>query len=222
MVKWHGHGETSRDKNLISKRRPDDAGRRISGLIRLTSGEFKGRVIKAPGGAVHPMGARERLSVLNSVAPVLLDANVLDVYAGTGALGLESISRRAAHVTFVERSPGVAKVLRENIRMLGVERQCEVAVMSVERFVNKDYDWGSSVRGFFMKSLCYNVIFADPPYTDYQPEHIVPLEKFLAKGGLLVISHPKGSSAPHFRTLQLKSLHLHAGCTLSIFSKNIL
>lgn len=182
---------------------------RLTGLIRITSGEFRGRALKVAGGAVHPMGARERLAALNSVAPLLDDATVLDVYAGTGALGLESISRRAARVTFVERSSRVAKVLQENIQMLGVERQCEVVVAPVVQYV------ATTLRE--RRRISFSVIFADPPYADYHPEDIQLLEQLLAPGGVMVLSHPKGSDIPQFHTLMLKSFHLHAGCRISVF-----
>lgn len=87
--------------------------------LRVLAGEFKGRKIASPNDSrTHPMGAREKLALFNMVT--VEDRAVLDLYAGTGALGIEALSRGAKEVVFVEKTPAVAKIIRENLQILGV------------------------------------------------------------------------------------------------------
>ena len=90
---------------------------------------------------------------MSAVAPMLPDAKVLDLFAGSGALGLEALSRGARHVTFVENSPRALKTLERNIVDLGVPAEsCRVVRADALRFVEAT------------KALEYEVAFADPPY----------------------------------------------------------
>ncbi len=87
--------------------------------LRVLAGEFKGRKIASPNDSrTHPMGAREKLALFNMVA--VENRAVLDLYAGTGALGIEALSRGAKEVIFVEKAPAVAKIISENLQNLGV------------------------------------------------------------------------------------------------------
>ena len=88
--------------------------------VRITSGIYRGHSILTPGEGTHPMGERERLALFNKISDYLPGANVLDAFAGSGALGIEAMSRGAASVTFVEKSPKAAKIIRENLKTLGI------------------------------------------------------------------------------------------------------
>ncbi|MGM0618602.1 MAG: RsmD family RNA methyltransferase, partial [Actinomycetota bacterium] len=82
-------------------------------MMRIIAGLAKGRRISAPPGeGVRPTGDRVREALFSSLQPLLPGAHVLDLYAGSGALGLEAISRGAAHATLVERDPRTLAVLR--------------------------------------------------------------------------------------------------------------
>jgi 16S rRNA (guanine966-N2)-methyltransferase len=93
--------------------------------MRLVAGRFKGRVLAAPEGmTTRPTGDRVREALFNILAhgePPLEGAQVVDVFAGSGALGLEALSRGAAHVTFFESDPKALAVIAANIRKLGCE-----------------------------------------------------------------------------------------------------
>src|SRR3954464_12918408 len=101
--------------------------------MRIIAGRLGGRTLVAPHGrGTRPTSDRVR-EALFSILGDLSGAEVLDLYAGTGALGLEAISRGAARATFVERARPALVALRANIDKLGVSSQCEVLTTTVER-----------------------------------------------------------------------------------------
>ena len=80
--------------------------------IKITSGKFRGRVIKSPNSRLtHPMGAREKLALFNMINDFLPGAQVLDAFAGSGALGIEAISRGAKSAAFIEKNAKFAQNL---------------------------------------------------------------------------------------------------------------
>ena len=90
--------------------------------IRVIAGRFGGRLLDAPKGnnkQTKPMGERIRNAMFNSLGNEVVGARVLDAFAGTGAIGLEALSRGAAHVTFIERDKIAQKILSNNVSSLG-------------------------------------------------------------------------------------------------------
>jgi 16S rRNA (guanine966-N2)-methyltransferase len=125
--------------------------------LSIISGKFGGRIINAPAGKLtHPMSSRVRGSLFSIINDKIKKAEILDVFAGTGSLGLESLSRGAKHATFIERDRLANKILVENITTLGVEKISTVFQIGARTFIDKNQD----------KS--YDIIFADPPYNDLQ------------------------------------------------------
>ncbi len=123
-------------------------------MTRIIAGEAKGRRLKVPrGDRVRPTTDSVRESIFAALGSVadLTGAVVLDAFAGSGALGLESLSRGAAHVTFVERHRPTAAILRANIAELGFEARC--------RIVN-----GDVLRWLGSNEASFDVAFCDPPY----------------------------------------------------------
>lgn len=121
--------------------------------MRVVAGSARGRRLVAPRGLdVRPTTDRVREAVGNRLLSmeVLRDARVLDLFAGTGALGLEALSRGAAQATFVENSPAALQALEANIEALGMSEQATV--------VRGDAATWRNPRGF-------DVAFIDPPYT---------------------------------------------------------
>jgi 16S rRNA (guanine966-N2)-methyltransferase len=171
--------------------------------MRITGGTFRSRAISSPrGDETRPTSDRVRealFSILTSRAdgPALEGARVLDLYAGTGALGLEALSRGAAQVVFVERRRETLTALRANIASLGVEKETRVISRSVE-----------SVMGEAVGDLgAFDVIFADPPYADVQ-SGAAPrtLDRILgagalAAGGLFVLEHASKTSSPTLKSV---------------------
>jgi 16S rRNA (guanine966-N2)-methyltransferase len=123
--------------------------------VRVIAGSAKGRTLAAPrGGATRPATDRIRETLFAILEPILDQARVLDLFAGAGTLGIEALSRGAAHVTFVERSGEALKTLRKNIAATGFDDRTEVR--------------GANVLGFLEQSTAgqYDVVFCDPPFAD--------------------------------------------------------
>ena len=123
--------------------------------MRVIAGSAKGRTLDAPhGGATRPATDRIRETLFAILDPVLADARVLDLFAGAGTLGIEALSRGAAHATFVERSAEALKTLRKNIKAAEFAGQAEVI--------------GANVLAFLEQRVAgpYDVVFCDPPFAD--------------------------------------------------------
>jgi 16S rRNA (guanine966-N2)-methyltransferase len=143
--------------------------------VRIISGSRKGHTIQAPAGrGTRPTSDRVRENVFNILGPVD-DATVLDLYAGSGAMGLEALSRGAAHAVFVERDPDAAKAIEKNLDKLRLRatvlRQDAVAFLAGER-------------------RKYDLVFVDPPYgmyTDLEPQLARHLPDVLSDAGVVVV-----------------------------------
>lgn len=150
--------------------------------VRITGGEFRGRYIRADiGVGTHPMGDRPRMGLMNSLMArgAITDANVLDAFAGTGALGLEALSRGAAQCDFIERYSLGCKVIRDNITTLGVSDRAMVIHSDVKI-------WGKE----YNEAPKYDLILVDPPYDNPQFSTVFLLTKALKQNGLMVLSYP--------------------------------
>ncbi len=128
--------------------------------MRIIGGLAKGRRLKAPHGLVtRPMTDRVREALFSSIADLVPGADVLDLYAGTGSLGLEALSRGASSAMFVERHPGALRSLRENMNAVGLGG-C-IAPVDVSRFLARRKD-----RVKQTNRERYDLAFVDPPYPD--------------------------------------------------------
>lgn len=129
------------------------------------------------------MGERIRGSLFNMLGD-LSGLAVLDAFAGSGALGLEALSRGAASATFVERDKVAQNIISENITTLGVEEVSKLIRTSVAA-------WGDTT-----KHEQFDIIFADPPYHALQLSTVARLTKYLKPNGLMVLSYPGRESVP--------------------------
>jgi 16S rRNA (guanine966-N2)-methyltransferase len=121
--------------------------------MRIIAGRWRGRVLKAPRDArVRPTSDRAREAWMSIMQPALVGARVLDLFAGSGALGLEAISRGAASCDFVELGAGSLRAIRENGDALGALDQMEIHRGDALRFAQR------------LEAGAYDVAFADPPY----------------------------------------------------------
>lgn len=149
--------------------------------IRIIAGEFGGRHISATVGQVtHPMGDRVRTGLFNALASrgALTDATCLDAFAGTGAVGLEAISRGAAHCDFIERDQKALRTLESNVATLNVADRTQVYRMDVAKWAEL---YGQAVQ--------YDIIFADSPYDNPQFSTAFLTLRALKQNGLMVLSH---------------------------------
>lgn len=200
-------------------------------FLRITSGENRNRKIKTPSTAnTHPMGERERLALFNRLnaqsknGTFPQSARVLDLYAGSGALGFEALSRGAESVVFVELDRRAADCIAENISAFSYEDRATLLKTSAERAVRE------------LKERSFDLIFADPPYeqfshdtdsphgrssrnTDrhFDPTNLDKIAELLDKDGIFVLSHP--DTPPDFKGLELTSSKEYARAHLSFYQR---
>ena len=151
--------------------------------MRVISGLYGGRVLKSPpDNKTRPTSDRLRETLFNILAPRIgEDTRFLDLCAGTGAIGIEALSRGAAFVTFVDRSKRSCALIEENLDKLGVpESQTEILGLEAENFAGRDHKEG------------WDIAFFDPPY---ESNYGLVLHDFgyrrplLNEGGVLVVEH---------------------------------
>ena len=153
--------------------------------IRIISGEFGGRKIEAPEGTkTHPMGERQRNSLFNIIRDDLEGSEVLDAFAGTGAVGFEALSRGASRVTFVENDREAQAAIAKNIATLGLEDRAQLVRASVASWCDAAGD------------KKFDLIIADPPYNDTQFSTVSQLFELLKPSALMILSHPGRSESP--------------------------
>ncbi|MCX7751036.1 MAG: 16S rRNA (guanine(966)-N(2))-methyltransferase RsmD [Candidatus Bipolaricaulota bacterium] len=123
--------------------------------MRIGGGAYRGQRLQGPRGAgIRPLRDRVRLALFDLLRDLVPGARFLDLYAGTGAVGLEALSRGASHAVFVDASPGAARVIRENVRRLGCADRAEV----LER------DAFSALRAFAREGRQFDLAFVGAPY----------------------------------------------------------
>ena len=140
-------------------------------MTRVIAGTLGGRRLATPPGRdTRPTSDRVREALFNSLAGALPGARFADLYAGSGAVGIEALSRGATHALFVESSPKAAQVLRHNLAALGVAASAEVVTAPVAKALA-----GGPAQP-------YDVVFADPPY-DLPGAEVAALLRALVTGG---------------------------------------
>jgi 16S rRNA (guanine966-N2)-methyltransferase len=154
--------------------------------VRIIGGKWRGRKIVFPAGSsqLRPTPDSVRETLFNWLAADITGARCLDLYAGSGALGIEAISRGAGHVTFVEADRHNARRLRENLSQLGA--QADVHCMDARRFV----------RQFVGE---WDIIFLDPPFRHGMLQEILALlvaHDCLASGGHVYIESEREMASP--------------------------
>lgn len=182
--------------------------------LRIIAGEFKRRIIKSPGSRqTHPMGDRIRSAIFNKLVHYLPNANVLDVFAGTGALGLEALSRGAKTVTLIEKDRKAQKIITNNIEALNVEQRTKLIRANVNSWINTTL---ATIKPEELPR--YDIIFADPPYWNPQFDIVERLIEFLDEKGVLVLSHTRQIDTPIFEGLELIDKREYADATIAYYS----
>ena len=157
--------------------------------MRIIAGTAKGRALKGPRGSdLRPTADRVRESIFNVLGQWLDGLRVLDLFAGTGALGLEAVSRGAQEAVLVDSGREALELCRHNAQVLGMAAQVRV--------------WPGKVDGRTLAALPgpFDLVFADPPYADFDPARLLALlaaaPQLVAPGGRVVLEHEKRVEAP--------------------------
>lgn len=158
--------------------------------MRIITGIAKGRKLKAPEGLdTRPTADRVKQSLFNIISSRIIDSDVLDLFAGTGNLGLEALSQGAKACTFIEFNKTTYKVLKENIEALSFKDKAETYsedAVTVLRMLNK-------------KNKIFDIIFLDPPYSKGLIElSVAEIEKLglLNKEGIIVSEYDINDTIP--------------------------
>jgi 16S rRNA (guanine(966)-N(2))-methyltransferase RsmD len=159
--------------------------------MRIIAGKYKGRVLKSPAGVkTRPTSDRLRETLFNIIGPSIdSETRFVDLCAGTGAVGIEALSRGASHATFVDRSKRACELIEVNLDLLSVpEGETQVNCMTAETFAARDHE----SPGDF--------VFFDPPYdSDYGPAFLEiadPKSTLLAREGVLIVEHHAKTQIP--------------------------
>jgi len=168
--------------------------------MRVIAGTFRGRRLKAPDWqGLRPTSDRLRETLFNILAPRIEGARVLDGYAGTGAVGIEALSRGAAHVTFVEQDRRASALIAANLQALGVTNRYAI------------------IRAGFVGatrqlSEGFQVIFLDPPYGAAQLDEALAAAAHLVTGDtVLIVEHAARDAAPEATAGLVRTRELRQG-----------
>jgi 16S rRNA (guanine(966)-N(2))-methyltransferase RsmD len=175
--------------------------------MRIIAGERKGHTIYAPKGLeTRPTSDRVRENVFNIVAPWVEDARVLDLYAGSGAMGLEALSRGAAAVVFVESDADALRAIERNLDRL---RLTHATVVRADATTGLAQETAAGRK--------YDLVLADPPYamTDYDPLARY-LSRVLADDGLLVLES-SARTEPELAGLVVRTSRRYGSTRVTVF-----
>jgi 16S rRNA (guanine966-N2)-methyltransferase len=177
--------------------------------VRVIAGALKGRRLKAPTWeGLRPTSDKLRETLFNILAPRIAGARVLDAYAGTGAVGIEALSRGAAHVTFVDRDRRAQALVAENLAHCGVSGGYAIIRASVARAID---DLGAEM---------FDIMFFDPPYDEPVDDVLGAAGERLAPDGVLVLEHARRRmSPPRLGRLQRTRDVTSGDSTLTMYSK---
>jgi 16S rRNA (guanine966-N2)-methyltransferase len=190
--------------------------------LRIISGYARGLKLNGPHGkTIRPTSDRAREALFNIIGNRIRQASVLDLFAGTGAFGLEALSRGARQVTFVDNNPDALLLLKKNLLLLqkmtafnqseSIEKEDMLSLSSRKKADIIRYDLRR--ESFYINNerkdlpSCFNLIFLDPPYTkglSLQTLSYLDKYSFLAKHGLLVAEDRSDTELPEaFTTLTI-------------------
>jgi 16S rRNA (guanine(966)-N(2))-methyltransferase RsmD len=156
----------------------------LSSEIRISKGFLEGKSIKIlKGKRYRPTMEQGRISLFNSLGEKISNSYFLDLFAGSGIVGLEALSLGARMVVFVENYLPAVKILRANVKSLGVEEKAEVFLSDVFSFLNKS------------PKEKFDIIFMDPPYSLGEKVNnlleLIEKNSWLKEDGILIIEHHK-------------------------------
>jgi 16S rRNA (guanine(966)-N(2))-methyltransferase RsmD len=187
--------------------------------LRIIAGKYRGRNLKSPPSLeVRPTSDRLRETFFNVIAPRIAGARFLDLCAGSGAVGIEAISREAAHVTFVDSSLEMCALIKSNLELCGIDRSASEVIRSetsdyLRRFISKQPDSGKP----------WDIVFYDPPYaTDYRAVLDIfgaHSSSLLNEEGLFIVEHYHKKELPDKTGSIIRSRILKQGDSALSFYK---
>ena len=152
--------------------------------MRIIAGSLKGRRLKAPDwDGLRPTSDKLRETLFNILAPRIAGARVLDGFAGTGALGIEALSRGAAAVTFIEEDWRAQALIAANLAQCGIDTGYNLVRGRVDAIQTPAFE-------------PFDIVLLDPPYTLPGHTALMKIDALVAPGGVAVLEHAKRAAAP--------------------------
>jgi 16S rRNA (guanine966-N2)-methyltransferase len=181
--------------------------------MRVIAGIFRSRVLKGPGKLrLRPTSDRLRETLFNVLGPSIEDSLFVDLFAGTGAIGIEALSRGAREVVFVESHAATSRLLQQNLAALGIRETADLIVTDAMRGLEK----------IAAKRRIADFIFLDPPYAEAD-EHLRVLEfldasHLVAPRGIVIVEHSRKMELPErFERLERMRLLEQGDAALSFY-----
>jgi 16S rRNA (guanine(966)-N(2))-methyltransferase RsmD len=179
--------------------------------MRVIAGKYKHRVLKGPKHeGLRPTADRIKEALFNIISAKLIEADFLDLFAGSGAIGIEALSRGVKSVIFADFNPASIKLLKDNIRFLDASDSFRIMQFPVER----------TLTILSKEGLSFDVIFLDPPFqAGLLPKTIDLILNYglLRKNGILIIEHPRALTF-NIPTLNLLLTRNYGDVSLTFFT----
>lgn len=180
-------------------------------MIKIIAGALKGKTIKAPSGdSTRPTSSKVRESIFSIIGFHVDDSVWLDLFAGSGSVGFEAISRGAKEVTFIEKDAYAYKALVKNVDLIGISEKAKTIRTDSTLFLKKCVS-------------SYDFIFIDPPYmSDLYKKVFDSLNKnpaILNEDGFLIVEHASKLDLPNLEFFEKQKSYKYGDSALTIFKK---
>jgi len=180
-------------------------------MPRIVGGSAKGRRLKTPKGDVRPATSRARQALFDYLSQIIPGSRVLDLYCGSGGLGIEALSRGAEYACFVDISPKVINVVRDNVRASGFWEQADFEIRDVFRFL---HNLPEEAAGQF------DVVMASPPYKISEPARLldaIVASKALTPGGIICVEYSRHNEQPNPGYLKLARRKVYGETVMDVW-----
>ncbi len=174
--------------------------------LRVSGGEARGRRLKAPKG-IRPTQGMVKQAIFNLIGPGIEGAHVLDLFAGSGALGIEALSRGAAYVTFVDHQVRGLAILRQNLEVLGLKDRSHVVRGDVVRWLEASPD--------AIKRA--GLVFLDPPYDDVVLDRALEVLDRTLYDATVVAEHSRRQEMPAVDRLLIDRQRRYGDTVVTVF-----
>ena len=178
--------------------------------LRVIAGSARGRRLLAPRGAkTRPTADRVKENLFNILQPYTQGARFLDLFGGSGAIGIEALSRGAREAVFVERDPDTASVIRDNLKHTNLSESAVIMTMTAERAIRK------------LRESVFDIIFMDPPYAGgLLSETFTLLERtpLLNGEGFLAAELPARAENPVSETYEMFRTKIYGNVKLVLYT----
>jgi 16S rRNA (guanine966-N2)-methyltransferase len=179
---------------------------RLRSKLRIAGGEARGRRLKAPRN-IRPTQGMVKQAIFNMVGASIDGATVLDLFAGSGALGIEALSRGAASVTFVDQQPRGLAILRQNLDALGFKERARLVRSEVVRWLEASHEAVGAA----------DYIFLDPPYEDVVLDRALAVLDRDVKGAAVLAEHSRRQELPRLTRLRVDRQRRYGDTVVTVF-----